>query len=232
MNDAFLAARYPEATGAEAEIREPFESAAARGDGPATIPVALRAGQWSTHEAKALHRVPATRGSMSDREHLEEQGIKVTDRRMFSATGELREEFRDLEEAPPPNPNERREAEEKRPLSEESTAQRSGPSRRPEHVGEAPPSVAAPPPPGYPVNGAPPEFLDIVSMLVESAAVFLGDARIPGVEAQEDLERAQYHIDLLGVLQERTAGRLSAQEDAVLADILYRLRMRYVQKRR
>jgi hypothetical protein len=33
------------------------------------------------------------------------------------------------------------------------------------------------------------------------------------------------------VLRQKTAGNVSAQESAVLEDVLYRLRLRYVQKR-
>ncbi len=42
---------------------------------------------------------------------------------------------------------------------------------------------------------------------------------------------ARLHIDLLDVLRQKTAGNLTAQERAFLEDLLYRLRVRYVQKR-
>ena len=42
---------------------------------------------------------------------------------------------------------------------------------------------------------------------------------------------ARLHIDLLDVLRQKTAGNLTAQESAFLEDLLYRLRVRYVQKR-
>ena len=42
---------------------------------------------------------------------------------------------------------------------------------------------------------------------------------------------ARLHIDLLDVLRQKSAGNLTAQEAAVLEDVLYRLRLRYVQKR-
>ena len=47
----------------------------------------------------------------------------------------------------------------------------------------------------------------------------------------ENLEMARLHIDLLEVLRQKTAGNLTAQEAAILEDLIYRLRMRYVQKR-
>ena len=36
---------------------------------------------------------------------------------------------------------------------------------------------------------------------------------------------------LLDVLRQKTAGNVTAQESSVLEDVLYRLRLRYVQKR-
>ena len=47
-----------------------------------------------------------------------------------------------------------------------------------------------------------------------------------------NLEMARLHIDLLEVLRQKTAGNLDAQERAFLEDLLYRLRVRYVQKSR
>jgi hypothetical protein len=42
---------------------------------------------------------------------------------------------------------------------------------------------------------------------------------------------ARLHIDLLDLLRQKTAGNLTVQESAFLEDLLYRLRVRYVQKR-
>ncbi len=68
-------------------------------------------------------------------------------------------------------------------------------------------------------------------MLAEPAALFLGDAAMPGEEPLEDLERARLHIDLLALLEDKCQGNLSAQESTVLSDLVYRLRMRYIEKR-
>lgn len=87
------------------------------------------------------------------------------------------------------------------------------------------------PPPGYEEAPGQPQFLDLVAMLAEPAALFLGDAAMPGQEPLEDLDRARMHIDLLGLLEDKCLGNLSEQESAVLADLVYRLRLRYVEKR-
>ena len=74
-------------------------------------------------------------------------------------------------------------------------------------------------------------FMDLVAMLAEPIALFLGDAQLPDGESAEDLERARLHIDLLQILQDKSQGNLHHEEQTVLADLLYRLRMRYVQKK-
>ena len=173
-----------------------------------------------------------------------EAEIKVTDRRMFTPAGELREEFRDLENAPPPRPEAPRPAGAAAPApgpqaGAGTAAGAAAPGRdRPSPAGA--PAGGAPgapprPEPARPAEAAPPGggpgFLDLVGMLVESAAVYLGDARLPDGSAVEDLDLARFHVDLLDVLRRKTAGNLTAQESAALDDVLYRLRMRYVQKR-
>ncbi len=68
-------------------------------------------------------------------------------------------------------------------------------------------------------------------VLAEPIPFYLGDAQLPTGETGEDLEAARFYIDLLDVLREKTAGNLTSQEADALEDLLYRLRVRYVQKR-
>ena len=75
-------------------------------------------------------------------------------------------------------------------------------------------------------------FYDLVAMLAEPVPIYLGDVDLPTGESAENLEMARLHIDLLDVLREKTAGNLTAQENAFLEDLLYRMRVRYVQKSR
>lgn len=52
----------------------------------------------------------------------------------------------------------------------------------------------------------------------------------PGEENQEpDLELARHNIDLLGVLQQKTKGNLTAEEQLALDNSVTELRFRYVQ---
>ncbi|HEY4597350.1 MAG TPA: DUF1844 domain-containing protein, partial [Thermoanaerobaculia bacterium] len=83
-----------------------------------------------------------------------------------------------------------------------------------------------------PELGEGPSFYDLVAMMAEPIPIYLGDARLPDGQAATNLEMARLHIDLLEILRQKTAGNLDAQERAFLEDLLYRLRVRYVQKSR
>ncbi len=57
----------------------------------------------------------------------------------------------------------------------------------------------------------------------------LGEVPNPATgEPHADLEQARYLIDILGMLQEKTHGNLTAEESVLLEDLLYELRMKYV----
>lgn len=145
--------------------------------------------------------------------------MKVTDRRMFDANGELREEFRDAFAGP---------AAEREP---EPPAAAAPP---PEEVAPEPEPAASRRPPLEIPGAAPglgPSFFDLLGVLADPIPLYLGDAALPDGRTVENLEMARLHIDLLDVLRQKTAGNLSSQELAVLEDFLYRARMRYVQKR-
>ena len=70
-----------------------------------------------------------------------------------------------------------------------------------------------------------------MSVLAQPIAVYLGDAKLPDGETMENLDLARLHIDLLSVLEEKTRGNLTSQESNFLSDLLYQLRLRYVEKR-
>jgi hypothetical protein len=151
----------------------------------------------------------------------EKKEIKVTDKRMFTPDGELREEYRVLQE--------------------KSTAAHLEPEPAP-----APPAGAGGDPrrvpdpaagahdelPTMPPELGGPSFFDLVAMLAEPVPIYLGDARLPDGQSAMNLEMARLHIDLMDVLRQKTLGNLTAQESAFLEDLLYRMRVRYVQKTR
>ncbi|MDX1503991.1 MAG: DUF1844 domain-containing protein [Thermoanaerobaculia bacterium] len=157
---------------------------------------------------------------------MSERDIKVTDKRMFTPDGRLREDYEHLEReegtAPAPTPS-----------AEETPAEKS-PEAPPPPREAAPPQPEAPPPleiPSTPDELGAPGFLDLLAVLAEPVPLYLGDARLPDGRSLEDLRAARFHIDLLDVLTRKTAGNLTAEEAQVLEQTLYQLRMRYVQKR-
>ena len=70
-----------------------------------------------------------------------------------------------------------------------------------------------------------------VSGLAMEALIALGDMPHPTTRKQSaNLPQAKYLIDLLGVLEEKTKNNLAAEEEKLLKDALYQLRMRYLTK--
>ncbi len=82
-------------------------------------------------------------------------------------------------------------------------------------------------------SGAPtdPIFVRLVSTLGGQAMMALGLAEDPQTgERFLDLELARQSIDMLGALETKTRGNLSAEEDGLLGDVLHQLRMTYTQR--
>ena len=73
-------------------------------------------------------------------------------------------------------------------------------------------------------------FSGFVLSLATTAAVHFGDIADPttGVRSQPDLEAASRIIELLTMLQNKTKGNLIPQEERLVDDLLYELRLRYV----
>ena len=76
-----------------------------------------------------------------------------------------------------------------------------------------------------------PSFDVIVSTYATQAAVSLGQIQNPITKKTEiDLSQAKFAIDLLQILDEKTKGNRTAEEDKFLSDCLYQLRMVYISK--
>ncbi len=70
-----------------------------------------------------------------------------------------------------------------------------------------------------------------VSGLAMEALIAMGDMPHPTTRKQStNLLQAKYLIDLLGVLEEKTKSNLAVDEEKLLKDALYQLRMRYLTK--
>jgi len=71
-------------------------------------------------------------------------------------------------------------------------------------------------------------FATLVNSLMTQVLLYLGDLTPRGVEPQVNLDMAKFNIDLLAVLEEKTKGNLTADEQKLLDNALYEVRMRYV----
>lgn len=72
-------------------------------------------------------------------------------------------------------------------------------------------------------------FLGLVHMLGVEAAMHMGLVHNPGEEGPPvDIESARHLIDILGILQTKTRGNLTAEEDGLFEGMLADLRMQFV----
>ena len=83
--------------------------------------------------------------------------------------------------------------------------------------------------PDVPESGI--SFAGFILSLATTAAVHFGDIADPntGEKAEPNLSAAAQMIELIAILQEKTHGNLVEPEERLLDDLLYELRMRYVQ---
>ena len=149
--------------------------------------------------------------------------LKVTDKRIFTPEGDIREEFQN----------------EIRP-TEPQAAQSSEPPRPPEAAAAPKPAPAPEPPkpreerrrsladkatsPGTP-------FANFIQSLVAQAYMFLGMLRDPRQpQPIFDAEAAHETIDILALLKEKTAGNLTPEEEDFFEAHLGDLKLAYVQR--
>ena len=160
-------------------------------------------------------------------EEKEDKGFKVIDRR-------------GVEPPPPPAPPAEKsssgaaagqepfsqdEAPSKPPREEMPGAETKAGNRPPGAHAEGDMDRGVPPPSALGI----PRFLDIVQSLQMGAMIGLGMLQGPdGKRPPVDLPAAKDAIDLLGILQEKTKGNLTKEEEEVLREGLYHLRMGYM----
>lgn len=99
----------------------------------------------------------------------------------------------------------------------------------------APPTTAPAPP--SPRGGAgqrgrrdlpPVIFGTMVQSIMTQALYYLGDLSPQGGESMLNLDMAKHHVDMLTLLEAKTTGNLSSDEQQMLDAALYEVRMRYV----
>ena len=136
-------------------------------------------------------------------EHKPGETFRVIDRRLFTESGELRQEA--LEQ-------ERREQE---------TAAKAEAKQTPQTPASAP---ASEPPKRLPA------FENLVRMLGSNAAMVLGAYADPRTgEPILDPDAARELIDMLDALHEKTRGNLAPDEENMLVDLIGKLKMTYLE---
>lgn len=149
--------------------------------------------------------------SQPQREH-----IKVTDKRIFTSEGEIREEFR---EQISPSATAKGAVETQTPRKEEQRAQpQVNPNERRRTVAEKAAN------PGTP-------FANFVEPLIAQAYMSLGMLSNPyAPQAKPDVAAARQMIDILTLLQEKTAGNLTPDEDDFLSTHVGELKLAFVKR--
>ncbi|MGH7840489.1 MAG: DUF1844 domain-containing protein [Candidatus Binataceae bacterium] len=144
------------------------------------------------------------------------KGFKVDDRRRFSAEGELKPEHRGEEAAAAAEP-----------VAPSATkAATAAPAPRPAIAGS--PSERLQPEAG-PIGEI--NFASFMVGLSTQALFHLGEIVDPEAGApQVDLPAAQQLIDIVGMLKDKTRGNLDQHEQRLIDEILFELRMKYVER--
>ena len=151
-------------------------------------------------------------------DHKEEEAVefKVVDRRLFTQEGERRPDAEIESPKASPKAPPQAEAPPRKPAAPEPPrTQTKSETARAEAKRDQPPAV---------------NFEHLVMSLLTTAMFQMGLAARPGDPLPPpDLAAAQETIDLLTVLQEKTKGNLTTEEEEILGGGLYELRMAFVE---
>jgi len=143
-----------------------------------------------------------------NKENNEDSSFKVIDRRPFTSEGELR-------------PDVVQEQEREAAREEVKEAAKAA-------ANDAATDKAAPPPADTPKKS--PAFENLIRMIGSNAAMVLGAYADPRTgQPVIDPEAARELIDMLDALHEKTKGNLAPEDDALLLDLVGKLKMTYLE---
>ncbi len=74
------------------------------------------------------------------------------------------------------------------------------------------------------------DFSSFVISLATTALVHMGEGPAESGAPPENLDAARQMVDILAMLEKKTAGNLGADESRLIHDILYELRMKFLAK--
>jgi hypothetical protein len=72
----------------------------------------------------------------------------------------------------------------------------------------------------------------VLGLAAQAGTLLSGEGLPEGVDPREALEGARSVVAILEMLKDKTTGRLTAPEEALLDELLFQLRMSYVGKTR
>jgi hypothetical protein len=161
----------------------------------------------------------------------QKEQIKVTDKRIFTPEGDIREEFR--KEIKPVEPSFKRVEQPEPPPAQEKPAVKTSPPAE-----ERRSRTEGPPPGGDrrrtladKAQNPGTEFTDFVEPLIAQAYMSLGMLRNPyQPKPTVDAQAARQMIEILTMLKEKTAGNLTPDEEDFLSTHLGELKLAFVQR--
>jgi hypothetical protein len=82
--------------------------------------------------------------------------------------------------------------------------------------------------------GLPPaSFAVLVQLLASQAMMAMGKLKIPGQpELKADLDAAKHFVDLLCILEEKTKGNLTPEEEGMLTSVAHEVRMIFLAEKK
>lgn len=170
----------------------------------------------------------------SDKEPVRDR-IKVTDKRIFTPEGEIREEFRgtitpSAPEARPPEPPREPVAAKPAETPAEKTVPPPRQERRQQRAEAGPQGERRRTMADKAVNPGT-AFADFIEPLIAQAYMSLGMLRNPyQAKPQVDPGAARQMIEILTMLQEKTVGNLTPEEEDFLSTHLGELKLAFVQR--
>jgi len=157
-----------------------------------------------------------------------DSSFTVTDRRLFTAEGELRKEVTQTSADAVTSPEEpRTEAPTKSPGTTSATAAEL--SGTPEDIPQMPSATERVELSGHSSKDLEMTFERFMASLYMTAMLQLGLMHEEGGQPRIDIVGARQTIDTLSLLAEKTKGNLTSTEENFLQNCLYELRMAYVE---
>jgi len=149
--------------------------------------------------------------------------LKVTDKRIFTADGDIREEFKkEIKPAEPQAATAPEAAEPPKPVESPKEQQQRAEERRAEERRRTMADKATNP-------GSP--FTNFIEPLIAQAYMSLGMLRNPyQPQAKIDVAAARQMIEILTLLKDKTNGNLTPDEDDFLSTHLGELKLAFVQR--